>query len=152
MSPIVVVDFNINEMPIKIVYKNKWLGAREWVRFYLYSIYYAVTYEWRLGTCFVACLLLVAGAAVAISCAHKQAKEINKSRSLSRISLTIKNCRHTFVLSSTKISALFVHKFETYGICLFFFLHFLFVLSSMSEALGEIFHFSRLQSNRNHLI
>lgn len=27
----VFVDFDINEMSIKIVYKNKRLGAREWV-------------------------------------------------------------------------------------------------------------------------
>lgn len=43
----------------------------------LYSIHYAVTYECRLGTCFVACLLEPQSQ----SCVHRQGKEINKSRS-----------------------------------------------------------------------
>lgn len=115
----------------------------------LYSIHYAVSYEWRLGTCFVACLLEPQPQ----SCVHRQGKERNKSRSVrslayhkqlkivATLSCKARNFRgfwahKTLLKSSLEFAYLFIYLFSSI----------FYRSSSMSESSGEIFHFSRLQA------
>lgn len=76
----VFVDFDINEISIKSLYKSKWLCERDVVTYIELHAWEA--WPGRLGTCFTACCLPIR--------VHKQGKEINKSRSLSRISQQLK--------------------------------------------------------------